>query len=140
MYEKIIYVAKDGCNFSNKTDCINYEEELFIKDIKNRKCVLLFDENLQELNNMIENISIDLLFNRAFYIYILNDDGLEIVNDYIYDAPKEIGFFVWDENNEEYIDFEEKIKKEVSEIEKKYNRFNEIKNQVRLSQVQSIDN
>lgn len=138
MYKKIIYIAKDGRNFNNEYDCIKYEEELIINDIKSRKCILLFDENLQELNSAIEDTSIELLFNRAFYIYILNDDGLMIVSDYVDGAPEEIGFFVWDENIEEYIDFENKIKEEVSEIEKKYNRFNEIKNQVRLSQVQSI--
>ena len=139
MYKKIIYIAKDGCNFNNEYDCIKYEEELIINDIKSRKCILLFDENLQELNSAIEDISIELLFNRAFYIYILNDDGLEIVSDYVDGAPEEIGFFVWDESNYEYIDFEDEIKKEISEIEKKYSRFNEIKNQVRLNHLELLE-
>ncbi|MBQ2347004.1 MAG: hypothetical protein II388_01365, partial [Clostridia bacterium] len=47
MYKKIIYIAKDGRNFNNEYDCIKYEEELIINDIKSRKCILLFDENLQ---------------------------------------------------------------------------------------------
>lgn len=135
---KIIYIAKDGRNFNNEYDCIKYEEELIINDIKNRKCILLFDENLQELNSTIGDTSIELLFNRAFYIYILNDDGLTIVSDYVDGAPEEIGFFVWDESNYEYIDFEDEIKKEISEIEKKYSRFNEIKNQVRLEECKVI--
>lgn len=135
MYKKIIYIAKDGCNFNNEYDCIKYEEELIINDIKSRKCILLFDENLQELNSAIEDTSIELLFNRAFYIYILNDDGLMIVSDYVDGAPEETGFFVWDESNYEYIDFEDEIKKEISEIEKKYSRFNEI---VRSNQIQNI--
>lgn len=135
MYKKIIYIAKDGCNFNNEYDCIKYEEELITNDIKSRKCILLFDENLQELNSAIEDTSIELLFNRAFYIYILNDDGLMIVSDYVDGAPEETGFFVWDESNYEYIDFEDEIKKEISEIEKKYNRFNEI---VRSNQIQNI--
>ena len=115
---KVIYEAYDGVIFRTEKECLNYEKRL--DKINNVKGLYFFNEN----GNLIEG-TFEEKVEKAFYIYI---HSKEILNDllkfneeeeFYYDLPRNEGFWYFNSENNNWIDFEKKVER-AHEIIKKY--------------------
>ena len=115
---KVMYEAYDGVIFRTEKECLDYEKRL--DKINNVKGLYFFDEN----GNLIEG-TFEEKVEKAFYIYI---HSKEILNDllkfneeeaFYYDLPSNEGFWYFNSQNNNWIDFEKKVER-AHEIIKKY--------------------
>ena len=115
---KVMYEAYDGVIFRTEKECLDYEKRL--DKINNVKGLYFFDEN----GNLIEG-TFEEKVEKAFYIYI---HSKEILNDLLkfneeeefsYDLPRNEGFWYFNRENNNWIDFEKKVER-AHEIIKKY--------------------
>lgn len=78
------YIAKDGKEFIDKDDCLEYEKLLAFRDITGEYLFIDFCGNKMDNNVIIEN------FSDTKYIFVKTDEAAEVLQELLarnYDTP-----------------------------------------------------
>ena len=116
-----VFRAFDGKIFEDEYDCAHYEREEKEKKIRNQYFGINYDESKTDLS---EKSFFDF-FNEIQFLIIKTEAAAELLSTVAeeegYTIPNQIGVFVWDEEENNFINVEyevEKMKKELSFYER----------------------
>ena len=121
-----IYRAFDGTEFHDEDECLNYEREGELKDLKG--CVLLdYDKNSTLIPDEVmyayfRNEEQLLAFNK-----LCDEDGVPAIETY--DKNYELAFF-YNASTDEYMQYQERIDNHKARITTLENELEEIKNAI----------
>lgn len=119
-----VFRAFDGKIFEDEDDCVLYERKEKEKKIHNQYFGMNYAENKIDFSEK----SFCDFFNEIQFLIIKTKAAAEFLSilakDEGYTIPNQIGVFVWDEDEDNFVDVEGKIKKlknELSSYEKVLN-------------------
>lgn len=123
-----VFRAFDGKIFEDEDDCVLYERKEKEKKIHNQYFGMDYAENKVDFSE--KNFSD--FFNEIQFLVIKTNAAVEFLSTVAkeegYTIPNQIGAFVWDEEENDFVDVESKIKKlknELSSYEKVLNMIKE---------------
>lgn len=123
-----VFRAFDGKIFEDEDDCVLYERKEKEKKIHNQYFGMDYAENKVDFSE--KNFSD--FFNEIQFLVIKTNAAAEFLSTVAkeegYTIPNQIGAFVWDEEENDFVDVESKIKKlknELSSYEKVLNMIKE---------------
>ena len=118
MIEKTVYVADDGKEFETEEECMVYEKRDAINEVLNAVTLCDIDGDMVKITTNLKDF-VDT-YNQTFIKYLIvdssvNEEDLARFSNFLYhlygvEFPTCAGKYRWDDDQENWIEFEEELK------------------------------